>query len=108
MSTDRSLSGMADAVRTETSAVNEMTERLRQANRRLTGGTGQAPTPLNSVANSKGATEASVPPLMVGLNAEVDGLQLAISNLRNELSYLENHSETVGQGATEAKSDRHF
>lgn len=99
----RSLSGMIDDVRLETSKVNGITDRMRTASRRLTGSTGQAPTPLNPAGAGEGATIKSEPPLMVQLTLEIEGLKRATSELFDEINFLESISETVAP-STEAKA----
>lgn len=90
-----SLSDMTTAVRGRTDEIANTTERLRAANRRLTGSTGQAPVPLTPGGGS--ADNASVkgePPLMLALTVALANLEGAMSEMRAELDYLEQFSET--------------
>jgi hypothetical protein len=92
----RSLSGMNDDVLEQTNEVQSLVRRLRDANRRLTGTTGEAPTPLNAASGGSGeATKLPAPPpLLIRLTQSIEALNAATSDLRAEVSYLENFSET--------------
>jgi len=102
MSTERSLSDMIQTVRNETSNALALADRLRNANRRLTGGTGQAPTPIDRP--DAASVKQAEPPLVIGLNMALDEHQSAIVALENEVTYLERLSETGPVG--EVRMDR--
>ncbi len=65
----RSLSSLIDEIRGQTADLNAYVERMRAANRRLTGSTGETPTKIGSVGG--GTLDANKvserPPLMVEL-----------------------------------------
>lgn len=87
-----SLSKMISEVRSQAIEVNSLVGRLRLANRRLSGATGEAPTQLNSV---KGPTAPEPDrPLLEQLNVELERLNSATADLRSEVNHVETYSET--------------
>jgi hypothetical protein len=88
----RSLTGIIEDIRSQTGEVNSIVYRMRTAGRRLTGTTGEAPTPLTGAGRPPEAEE--VPPLMVQLTIGTEKLNQAIAALRAEVSHMENLSET--------------
>lgn len=109
MGPQRSLSALINEVQSQTDEVRSFTHRLRTANKRLTGGTGEEPPKLSEGRGPTGATIAEVPPLMVALSIAVEALNGATSDLRAEVTYLENLSETNDGDVSPAKStDRGF
>jgi hypothetical protein len=102
MGPQKSLSELTDDVRVQTSAVNDFVHRLRAANRRLTGSTGEQPTQLAQAAARNEVDE--MPPLMVGMTIAIEHLNSAMSDLRAEISYMERLSETADHGEVSAKA----
>ncbi len=94
----KSLSAMANEVRSQTEEVMSFVHRMRDANRRLTGSTGE--TPQKEVG---GPTAPQPPnPLLVDLNVAIEHLNGATADLRSEINYFEQMvSET---GPTEASA----
>lgn len=97
----RTLSSMIAAVRGQTAEVEGAVIRLRSASRRLTGSTGEAPTSINTIKGgaSAGDRVAEMPPLMIQLDAELERLNEATADLRNEISHVESYSETGEESA---------
>lgn len=91
----KSISEMIRDVNDQATEIRGMTRRMRDANRRLTGGTGEAPTTLNAVATEDiGKTAADARPLLVSLTVALEALNSATSAMRDEISYAETFSET--------------
>lgn len=98
----RSISSMIDDVRSQTAEVRSAVQRLRNANRRMVGGTGEAPTPLSTGGGQKVQLEpADRLPLLEDLSVELERLNGATSDLRAELAFLENFTETADNVKTE-------
>lgn len=95
MGPQRSLTALINEVESQTAEVRSFTHRLRTASKRLTGGTGEEPTKLAGRTEG-GPSNAlvEVQPLMVALSLAVESLNSATSDLRSEIGYLENLSET--------------
>lgn len=89
----RSISGMIDDVKQQTGEIVGATDRLRNANRHLTGGDGRATTPLVPAEQAANSLKGE-PPLMIQLTIAISALDAAMGDLRSEISYLEQHSET--------------
>lgn len=95
MGPQRSLSGMTEDVNIQTDVIRKCVARMRAANRRLTGGTGEPPTQLAvNNAGSHAPTVAEAPPLMVALTIAIEANNAAVSDLVSEIDYFENLSET--------------
>lgn len=94
----RNLTGIIEDIRAQTDEVTSITHRMRSANKRLTGGTGEAPTPLTNQGGTLSAIKEDEPPLMVKLTIVTEKLNQAMAALRAEISYFETLSET-GQRA---------
>jgi hypothetical protein len=90
----RSISSMIAEVRSQTDEIRSFTNRLRNANRKLTGGTGEQPTPLASVKQGAVADRPDLP-LLEDLNIELERLGVANADLRSEVTFLEGVSETA-------------
>lgn len=89
----RNISSMIAEVRSQTSEVRSFVDRLRAANRHLTGQTGETPPKLSDAR--EGGTKTSMqPPLLEDLNSELEQLNAATADLRNEVNFLEGISET--------------
>ncbi len=92
------LSRVTEEIIGQTSDINGFVERMRTANRRLTGSTGQAPTPLKPPETGYAEKQTTIeePPLMVRLTNAVELLNAARSDLAAEISYFESLAETAG------------
>lgn len=101
MNIQMGLSRTIEEVLSQTSDFNSFVDRMRIANRRLTGSTGEMPTAIGGKdANYAGKAEAlQEPPLMVRLSSAVELLNAARSDLGAEISYFENLAETATQPA---------
>jgi len=95
MGPQRSLTSLINEVHSQTAEVNSFVNRLRQANRRLTGSTGESPTVLGAGAVGRLSEKVDeMPPLMVALTTAMENLNSATADLRAEVGYLETLSET--------------
>lgn len=92
----RSLSSMIDEVRSQTAEVYSVVNRMRSASRKLIGSTGEAPTQLAS-AKLGVPTPEPERPLLEQLALELERLNGATADLRNEMNHVENYSETGEQ-----------
>lgn len=90
----RNISSMIAEVRSQTSEVRSVVDRLRNANRRLTGATGETPTKLSDARDGNNLKASIQPPLLEDLNSELEQLNAATADLRNEVNFLEGISET--------------
>jgi hypothetical protein len=99
----RSISGVTNDLMIQRDEVRSLIRRLREANRRLTGSTGEAPTPLAQNAAGQVVNTTITPPLLVQLTVEAEYLAQAVNELRYEVGYLEQFSET-GNETTDAGS----
>lgn len=97
----RSLSSMISEVRSQTAEVNNIVDRLRSASRSLTGSTGQAPTDINSIKGQP--VPEPERPLMQQLDFELERLNSATADLRNEMSHVETYSETGEMSAKQTQ-----
>lgn len=88
----RTISSMIDEVRSQTSEVLNFVDRLRTANRRLTGSTGEQPTPIGKISGE--VAGAKDMPLLEELNTELERLNAATADLRAEVNFFESISET--------------
>lgn len=92
----RSISGVTMDIINQRDEIRSLIRRLREANRKLTGSTGEAPTPLAQSAGQ--AVNATInPPLLVQLTVEAEQLAQSINELRHEVGYLEQFSETANE-----------
>lgn len=90
----RSLTGMIDDITEQTSEVTVLTRRMREANKRLTG---------NSAFDSQSQATALEPrngpaevlPTLARLTSAIEGHRAAVTGLRDEISYMEQFSETA-------------
>lgn len=89
----KNLSAMADEVRSQTSEVMSLVHRMRDANRRLTGNTGEVPT---NAAVAGVATKPEANPLLVDLTVAIEHLNGATADLRAEIDYFERTVAEVG------------
>lgn len=91
-----SISKMTHQVVEQANEVNALVNRLRAGNRRMTGATGEGPTPIGT---GRGGSESSLkqdqPPLLHGLDHAIEMLNAAMSDLRAEVSYIEGFTETA-------------
>lgn len=94
MGPQKSLSNMAEEVRGQTAEVLSFVTRLREANRRLTGSTGESPTQLGGSGRSEAGQIEDRRPLLVEMTTALEHLNAATADLRDEVSYLEGVSET--------------
>lgn len=88
-----------------TGLINEASSivgRLRSANRRLTGETGEEPTQLASAVGPKVRDAVETGPLLPELQAAIETLNSKLRDIRLEVSHLENVSET-GEVAVDTK-----
>lgn len=83
----KNLSTMADEVRSQTAEVMSFVHRMRDANRRLTGNTGEAPT--NAAVAGSGAMKPEANPLLVDLTIAIEHLNGATADMRAEIIYFE-------------------
>ena len=90
----KSFSSMIDDVRSQTNEVDNLVRRIRAASNRLTGSTGQTPTPINATQQGRAET-ADRPPLLIDLTVRLEALNSVVSELRDEVTYLEQYSETA-------------
>ncbi len=93
----RTLSSMIAEVRSQTDEVRGAVERLRTANRHMTGNTGESPTPIGSV-NAKALADRAEVPIMDELNSALEHLNSATADLRAELMHMEGYTETGAPG----------
>ncbi len=89
----RTISSMIAEVRSQRDEVRGFVERLRNANRHLTGATGETPTKLADVRAQNGGP-TTMTPLLEDLNIELESLNSATADLRDEIGFLETVSET--------------
>lgn len=90
----KNLSNTSSELGMQADEVSSLIYRVRQANRRLTGGCGeQVAVPTGAGRVDKVAYDEA-PPLLVGLTVALERLNLAIAELRDEVVYLESVSET--------------
>jgi len=92
----RSLTGMIDDVNEQTSLVHGLTRRIREANRRLTGSSAfeSMPQTVGSTAAQDRSGPVEVLPTLARLTLAISGNGSAISELREEVAYMESFAET--------------
>lgn len=84
----KNLSAMANEVRCQASEVMSLVYRMRDANKRLTGNTGELPT--NRVeAGAPVGMPPEANPLLVDLTVAIEHLNGATADLRAEINYFE-------------------
>lgn len=101
----RSLSGMIEDVNEQTAEGERLLRRLRDANRKLTGGCAEPPAQLKDASSSKAERDPIEVPLMVRLTVVLEVHRQVLNAIREEVTYLENHSETatdVGESTVKA------
>lgn len=84
----KNLSMMANEVRSQVSEVMSLVHRMRDANRRLTGNTGELPT-KGEEAGAPVGMPPEANPLLVDLTVAIEHLNGATANLRAEIDYFE-------------------
>jgi hypothetical protein len=95
----KSLSALTDEVRAQTAEVHGFVYRMRDANRRLTGSTGEQPTKLERLdgGGRMGDAPTDRNPLLVDLTVATEALNSATAELRAELVYFETMVSETGQ-----------
>lgn len=91
----RSISSMTAEIRSQTEEVWNGVHRVRNANRRMTGSTGEQPTPINVVKGSNVDKIDRELSMLDELSMAIEHLNSATAELRDELACMEGYTETA-------------